>query len=176
MCTNFLESGEYCEKCAGIAEAESYMKTRTSEMEEREASASRSAIHETTADEEAASKSRDKDRVYIWGGAFAGVGMLFMSLGLYAFPNLFADDAVLAQQELLMSREQCRLVFQEISYVLARGEMPDPSLRCAGTNIPNVVTRTGNVIRVAHPNPAQFGLQELSVTNQSYQVTAVVGG
>jgi hypothetical protein len=74
-----------------------------------------------------------------------------------------------------MDREQCRLVFEEIGYMLARGQMPDPSMRCDGTNVPNIINRSGNTVRVSHPNPAQLGLLELSVSNQSHDVTLVEG-
>ncbi len=175
MCTKFLDSGEYCEKCAVVAEADAYMKSRSREMEHREAEAAHASIGETTAEKESIAKARDQDKLYIWGGVGTAMTMLCVALGLYAFPNLLTDGETLARQDMLMDREQCRLVFEEIGYLLARGEMPDPSMRCEGTNIPNIINRTGNTVRVSHPNPAQLGLLELSVNSQSHDVTMIEG-
>lgn len=175
MCTKFLDSGEYCEKCAVVAEADAYMKSRSREMEYREAEAAHASIGETTAEKESIAKAKDQDKLYIWGGVGTAMTMLCVALGLYAFPNLLTDGETLARQDMLMDREQCRLVFEEIGYLLARGEMPDPSMRCEGTNTPNIINRNGNTVRVSHPNPAQLGLLELSVNSQSHDVTMIEG-
>ncbi|MEQ8961558.1 MAG: hypothetical protein RLP02_27140 [Coleofasciculus sp. C2-GNP5-27] len=57
--------------------------------------------------------------------------------------------------------------------MLSEGQLPDSSLRCPGTNVPNIIRRDGNKITVLHPNPFQFGLSELSVTNDSHRVVMV---
>lgn len=175
-CTKFLDSGEYCEKCAVVAEADAYMKSRSREQEYRDASAAHASIGETSAEAEALKKTHDKDRIYIWGGVGGAVGMLFIALGLYAFPNLFTPSEELAQQEAILDREACRLVFEEIGYMLSRGQTPDQSMRCEGTSVPNIISREGNVVRVSHPNPAQFGLQQMYVTSNSHEVVMVGQG
>ena len=55
-------------------------------------------------------------------------------------------------------------------------DLPDESMSCEGTNIPNLVRRVGSTVRVDHPNPGQFGLTEFYVTNESHQVHLVGGG
>lgn len=176
MCTKYLDSGEYCEKCSVVAEADAYMKSRSRTEEQRQAQVSRQAIHEVDPELEARQKSQDKDRVYIWGGIGGAAIMLFVSLGIYAFPNLLADSEVLAAQEAILELEECRLVFEEIGYMLSNGNMPDQSMRCPGTNVPNIISRTSEGVRVSHPNPGQYGLQAMYVTSGSHEVVMVRQG
>ena len=176
MCTKYLDDGEFCEKCAVVAEAEAYMKSRSRSEEQREARVSRQAIHEVDPEEEARRKSHDQDKVYIWGGIGGASLMLFVALGIYAFPNLFTDGEVLAAQEAALELEACRLVFEEIGYVLSSGNMPDASMRCEGTNVPNIISRGSDGVRVSHPNPGRYGLQALYVTSNSHEVVMVRQG
>lgn len=176
LCTKYLDDGEYCEKCAVVAEADAYMKSRSRSEQQREEQASRQAIHEVNPEEEARRKSHDQDKVYIWGGIGGATMMLFVALGIYAFPNLLTDADVLAAQDAALELEACRLVFEEIGYQLSNGGLPDQSLRCAGTNVPNIISRGSDGVRVSHPNPGQFGLQALYVTSNSHEVVMVRQG
>ena len=176
MCTKYLDDGEYCEKCAVVAEADAYMKSRSRSVEHREAQTSRQSIREADPEAEALQKSHDKDRIYIWGGIGGATLMLFVSMGIYAFPNLLADSEVLAAQEAALELEACRLVFEEIGYMLSNGNMPDASMRCDGTNVPNVISRGADGVRVSHPNPAQLGLEAMYVTSNSHEVVMVRQG
>lgn len=169
LCTRFLDSGEYCEKCATVAEARQYMDSRSSMESRREQEVMRATSAQAEA-QKGKEKERDKDRMYIWGGVGLATLMLFSSMGLYAFPNLFENDAVLAEQRYIMRLEECRQVFQAIGIILSEGQMPGDNLRCPGTSIPNVVTRQGNTVRVSHPNPGAYGLQALYVTSDSHRV------
>jgi hypothetical protein len=51
--------------------------------------------------------------------------------------------------------------------------MPDPSLRCDGSNVPNIITRYGDTVRIAHPKPTFHGYSEIFVSNVSREPTLV---
>jgi hypothetical protein len=108
--------------------------------------------------------------VYIKGGIGLALLMLFVSIGLYAYPDLRKSDVQLAQEQAVILLEECRQVFQAIGIRLSEGEIPDSTMSCPGTNIPNIILRQGNKITVSHPNPRQFGLVELYVTSDSHRV------
>ena len=169
MCTRFLEAGEFCEKCGAVAEAEAYMKSRDRNQEAR-----KDEIAKTTQvrvdKEELKQKSENKDRLYIQGGVALGCMMVFVSLGLYAFPDFLKSDEELAEQVSSLNLEACRQVFEAIGIMLSEGEVPETIMGCPGTNIPNIIRRNGNTVTVSHPNPRQFGLVEFYVTSDSHRV------
>ena len=120
--------------------------------------------------EEERGKARNKDGIFIYGGIGIASLMLCASLGLYAFPGLMKPEEQLAQEQSITRLEECREVFQAIGIMLSEGQIPDSTMSCPGTNVPNIVSRQGNRITVSHPNPRQFGLTELYVTNASHRV------
>lgn len=126
--------------------------------------------------EQASLETKDKDGVYIWGGVIVATLMLTASMGLYAFPNLLADSATVSQQEAILRLESCRQVFQSIAVDMSQGQAPAADRLCPDQSIPNVVSRDGSTIRVAHPIPGQFGLAEFYVTNKSNRVFLVGPG
>lgn len=169
ICARFLDSGEYCEKCAATVEADAARKSRERSQVEREMQ----AIEANSArieEEEVRQKSRDKDLLFLRGGIAVGVLLLCTSLGLYAFPDLLKSDEQITQEQSIINQEACREVFQAIGIILSEGQTPDDTMRCPGTNIPNLVTRRGNTITVSHPNPRQFGLNEIYVSSDSHRV------
>lgn len=172
ICTRFLDSGEYCEKCASVAEADAYVKSRERKQEARESEMAQTATVRS-AEEEVRQKSRNSEGKYVRGGFAIGCLMVSISMGLYAFPNFLKSDTQLTQEQSIMSLEECRQVFQSIGIMLSEGEIPDSSMSCPGTNIPNIVRREGNKVTVSHPNPRQFGLVELYVTNDSHRVVMI---
>lgn len=174
-CTRFLDAGEYCELCAKLAEAEAQRKSREKMEEERNQVLARSTS-ERIIEEEEREKAKSKDAIYIKGGIGVAFIMLFVSIGLYAYPDLRKSDAQIAQEQAIMNLEACREVFQAIGIRLSEGEIPDSTMSCPGTNIPNIVLRQGNRITVSHPNPRQFGLDEMYVTNDSHRVVMVGQG
>ncbi len=170
MCTVFLDQGEYCEKCAEAVQSEAFVSKKSDSLNKPEPERARSEPDLPPTREE---KRKDADRIYIWAGVGGSTAMLFAAMVIYAFPNLFTDQAQVAVWAEEQRLEDCRLVFEEITYVLRSGGMPDESMRCAGTSAPNLVRRIGNVVRVDHPNPGQYGLSEIYVTNESHQVHLV---
>lgn len=172
MCTLFLDEGEYCEPCSEIVQQETFVSQQSESLNRPapEAIAAEPDIPPTDIE-----KRREQDRVYIWAGIIGASAMITVGMGVYAFPNLFADDAVLAAQAEEQRLEDCRLVFEEITYVLRAGGTPDDSMSCDDINTPNLIRRTGDVVRVDHPNPAAYGLSEIYVTNESHQVFLIGG-
>lgn len=120
--------------------------------------------------EETREKSRNQDAMYVKGGALVGVLMIVASLGLYAFPDLTKSDVQIAEEQGIINLEACREVFRGIGIMLSEGEIPESTMSCPGTTIPNIISRAGNTIMVSHPNPRQFGLTGLYVTNISHRV------
>ena len=174
-CTRYLELGQYCEKCATTAEADAYLLSRQ-RGEEKLQSEIAQVTASRLAEEEARQKSRSQDSNIARLGIGMASLMLFVSMGLYAFPNLFTSEQELAQQQDIIRLEECRQVFQVIGIALAAGNTLDRSMSCPGTSAPNTVTREGGVVKVAHPLPQQFGLDEFYVTSDSHQVVMVAAG
>ena len=168
-CTRFLDSGEYCERCAVVAEADAYLKTRDRNQEARNVEVAQSTSTRIS-EEEARQKARSKDGIYLKGGIGVGFLMIIVSMGLYAYPDMMKSEEQLAQEQDIKQLEACRQVFQAIGIRLAEGEIPVATASCPGTNIPNLILRQGNKITVSHPNPRQFGLAELYVTSDSHRV------
>jgi len=123
-----------------------------------------------TEEEEIREKNRNKDKLFVYVGVGLASVMLSASLALYAFPDLMKPEEQVAQEQSIMRLEECREVFQAIGIMLSEGQVPDSTMSCPGTNVPNIVSRQGNRITVSHPNPRQFGLTELYVTNASHRV------
>ena len=169
ICTQYLDSGEYCEKCASVAEADAYLKARDRNQDAREMEIAQ-ITSERIEVEESREKARSQDALYVKAGAIVGALMIIASLGLYAYPDLRKSDVQIAEEQAIINLEACREVFQGIGIMLSEGEIPETTMSCPGTSIPNIISRRGNRITVSHPNPRQFGLTELYVTNESHRV------
>lgn len=170
MCANFLDSGAYCEKCVSAVETEDFVTAQSNKLNKAEIDLVLSK-HAEEKENELANTEKRKDGVVLWLGFGGGSAMIFVSLFLYAFPALFLFDAEAAAAfEASQALEECRLVFEQIGYQLEDGEEPNPSLSCADTNVPNIVERNGNTIRVSHPNPRAYGLSAIYVNNQTHEV------
>lgn len=172
MCTVFLDQGEFCEKCAEAIQSEAYVSKQSDSLNRPEPEKLRSEPDQPPTAQE---KQHDKDRVYIWLGIGTSAAMMCASMAIYAFPNLLEDPAVLAARAEEQRVEDCRLVFEEITYALQAGSGSVESMTCASSAGPNQVRRIGDVVRVDHPNPSAYGLSEIYVTNQSHQVFLVDG-
>lgn len=170
MCANFLNIGVYCEKCVSAVETEDFVNKQSSKLNKSEIDLVLSK-HAQEKDNERTSVEKRKDNAVLWLGFGGGSAMIFISLVIYAFPTLFQFDAeARAAFEASQALEECRLVFEQIGYDLESGNDPDPSLRCSDTNVPNIVERRGNSVRISHPNPGAYGLSALYVSNDSHEV------
>lgn len=127
--------------------------------------------HAEEKEAERAGTAKRKDNGMLWLGFGVGSTMIFVSLALYAFPRMLEFDAEAAAAfEASQALEACRLVFEEIGYLLEDGEALDPDLKCADTNVPNIVERRGQSVRVSHPNPGAYGLSAIYVSSETHEV------
>lgn len=170
MCANFLDSGAFCEKCVSAVETENFVTAQSNKLNRAEIDLVLSK-HAADREKERAGVEKRKDGVVLWLGFGGGSAMIFVSLLIYAFPMLFKFDAEAAAAfEASQALEECRLVFEQIGYQLEDGETPNPSLRCAGSLVPNIVERLGGTVRVSHPNPRQYGLSAIYVSTDNHEV------
>ncbi len=175
QCMQILDGKEYCEQCAEALVAESYVANRAREMERRHEVHFDAIIDPgVTTAKGKKQKKQDKEKAYVWLGFGGAATMIFLSLIIYAFPMVFQfDSALAAERRAYQALEDCRLVFEEIGYLLEDGRMPDETFRCADTDAPNIVEQEGDSIRVSHPDPSIYGLVELYVNSQSHEVIFV---
>jgi len=170
MCANFLEAGAYCEKCVSAVETEDFVAAQSNKLNRSEIDLVLSK-HADEKEAERAGVEKRKDGFVLWLGFGGGSAMIFVSLLLYAFPMLFQFDAEAAAAfEASQALEECRLVFEQIGYQLEYGEEPNPALQCADSNVPNIIERQGDTVRVSHPNPRQYGLSAIYVSTESHEV------
>ena len=169
-CSNFLDSGALCEKCVSAVETEDFVAAQSNKLNKTEIDLVLSK-HARNKEEERTGGEKSKDGLVLWLGFGGGSSMIFVSLLLYAFPMLFQFDAEAAAAfEASQALEECRLVFEQIGYQIEEGEAPNRLLQCAGSNVPNIVERRGNSLRVSHPNPRQYGLSAIYVSSETHEV------
>ncbi|PCI78891.1 MAG: hypothetical protein COB20_06010 [SAR86 cluster bacterium] len=169
-CASYLDSGAFCEKCVSAVETEDFITAQSNKLNKSEIDLVLSK-HAEDKEVERAGVEKRKDGVVLWLGFGGGSAMIFISLLIYAFPMLFQFDAEAAAAfEASQALEECRLVFEEIGYLLEDGEEPNPSLQCADSNVPNIVERQGDTVRVSHPNPGQYGLSAIYVSTDTHEV------
>ncbi|HAJ75120.1 MAG TPA: hypothetical protein DCM64_01560 [Gammaproteobacteria bacterium] len=168
MCTQFLDSGEYCEKCAGAIETETFVAVESNKMNKPKDDFGQ--IMSQEGDLGSAAGGKGKDRVIIGVAVAASVGMIFFSLLLYAYPRIFEfDTEAVAAREAAHALEDCLYLFQEIGMILEENELPDESLRCTESSVPNLISQNGNEVRVSHPNPQFHGYSQIYVTNYEHE-------
>jgi len=173
ICTQFLDSGEYCEKCAAVIQTEAFVAVQSNKMNKPKDDSTQVMSQED--ESSSASRGRDKDRFIIWVAVAASVGMIFVSLLLYAYPRIFEFDAeAAAAREAAHALEDCLYLFQEIGMILEENELPDESLRCSESVVPNLVSRNGDEVRVSHPNPQFHGYSQIYVTNYEHEPILVL--
>jgi len=173
-CANYLDSGAFCEKCVSAVETEDFVTAQSKKLNKTEIDLVLSK-HTDNKEAELAGGEKRKDGLTLWLGFGGGSAMIFVSLLLYAFPMLFQFDAEAAAAfEASQALEECRLIFEQIGYQLEDGEEPNPSLQCADSNVPNIVERQGNTVRVSHPNPRQYGLSAIYVSTETHEVVLEV--
>ena len=120
--------------CAPLAEANALQKSRIRNEESRTVEMAQTTTTQST--EEDRQKATNKDGLYIKGGVGLALLMLFVSIGLYAYPDLRKSDAQIAQEQAVIQQEECRQVFQAIGIRLSEGEIPDSTMSCPAQIFP----------------------------------------
>lgn len=83
------------------------------------------------------------------------------SLGTGAILNA---AQVIQQEQKRVALESCIRKFWEISSILQNGDMPNDSHNCEDTTLPHVITRSGDDVIVAHPQPQLLGYSQIAVS------------
>lgn len=141
QCAQFLDQGEYCEKCAEVIRNEEFVKTQTREFNRPEVEPVAAKKEEETFIPP--TRRRESDRMFIWLGVGGSSTMIFAAMLLYSFPLLFETAEAETLRVETQRLEDCRLVFEEISYYLRGREAPPASLLCADSNMPNLISNAG---------------------------------
>ncbi|MEX2488002.1 MAG: hypothetical protein WD356_00585 [Pseudomonadales bacterium] len=168
ICTNFLDDGSYCDKCVELAEADARGRQQSAREERQRQLDER--VRAQNAEDLQRQRQRESERRYVQVGMGLSIFMLFTAMGLYAFPDLLEfDEELVAAREAAQRLEDCRLVFEEIGFLLEEQRPLDPQLQCADTAVPNIVSRNGTEVIVSHPNPGMYGLTALYVSSASHE-------
>ena len=166
LCASYLEAGVFCEACVSLHEAEQLLAEKFQQQNQ-----ANGAMQEVSSDGEyttTASGESKNPQLVQW--LVIGACMVFMSVRLLGFPGSTPDPAItdIPVAELqLDSLVQCMLVFEEIGEILQSDEIPDPSLRCNPLDLEYIITRDGDDIRVSHPDPSIYGVNELFVSKSN---------
>lgn len=120
--------------CAPLAEANALQKSRIRNEESRTVEMAQTTTTQITGEDR--QKATNKDGLYIKGGVGLALLMLFVSIGLYAYPDLRKSDAQIAQEQAVIQQEECRQVFQAIGIRLSEGEIPDSTMSCPAQIFP----------------------------------------
>jgi len=111
--------------------------------------------------------------MFVWLGFGGSSAMIFVAMLLYSIPLLFESAEAQALRESTQALEDCRLIFEEIGYLLEDGQTPPDSMHCEESNVPNIISTQEGIVRVSHPNPRAHGLSEIYVTSDSHEVIYV---
>ena len=166
MCSKFDDDGVRCESCAAKHETAQLVQARAEKLRQP----AKPAIVEESLDIESFGP-RKQGRSYRWLLQL-GVVLLLLAVGIplyfYAYPKIELEDSpVRAREEQISGLMQCLLVFRQLGEQMQSGLEPDMSLQCASPSGPNILRRNDTVIRILHPNPQLYGVQEISVSNAS---------
>ncbi|MFT4887300.1 MAG: hypothetical protein ACJA2D_002479 [Pseudohongiellaceae bacterium] len=74
---------------------------------------------------------------------------------------------IIEQEQRRISLESCVQKFWEIAEVLQNNGTLNDSYNCAGSNLPNVITRIGSDIIVNHPQPQLLGYSKIVVSKSN---------
>ena len=177
MCANFTEAGVFCDSCESAIEAERAVETRTKELDPQiDPILAESPVPEDpdlAIDRRSGKRSGKRGETVFLFGAGGLTLAIYVVMFLYSHPGfLDFNSEERAAQLALDSFEDCLAIFQEIGEALEVDETPDLELLCDDSLSPNIVTRDGDEIRIAHPNPSTYGYSELFVTNIDHEPIA----
>lgn len=163
MCGNYVDDIVLCEGCAEIYENEKYVSSQTQKLESPQSTL---VADDPEAESFVSPGQRQKNNKLI-PSVVIGLSACVIAVQLYFYNNpspVEQDPAALARQQAIASLVECMLVFREIGLTLQDGRMPDGSLVCNDSSVPNVVSNEGDSLRISHPNPQYYGYAEISVS------------
>ena len=172
MCAKFTETEVLCENCGEAREAEKAVELQRRKLAMKEAPAEVQSSRE----EKPAYIRRKSSNIQI-----LPVLVIIVCVGIIAVRQLFystpefvpIDDETRARLLLITSFTECLQVFEQIGQVLARGDMPNDSLRCDASGQSNIITEVGNDVIVEHPQPDFYGYTRIYVSQSNPRPTII---
>lgn len=166
FCARFTSTGVLCEACEKVNDTQRFVETETRKHNRDDIER---LIEEAPPDSEApepeSSVSARTVQVII---IFLCIAFVLARVYFLNLPfEERAEPSAVAQEQRLSSLVQCLLVFRQIGEQLAAGVQVSPDLQCADSNVPNIVNRQGETVRISHPNPQIYGYQQFYVTNRN---------
>lgn len=166
ICARFTDSGIYCEPCAAALESERRVAEKSSKLNEQT-----QPVTILQADEDTeVIRRRKKSNPARWQIPAILLCAGVITARVYFLlnpPPVPADPQFQVLQQTITSKVQCLLVFRQIGVMLSAGQTPDPALHCAQPDAPNIISRSGDVVRVSHPDPQLYGWRALYVSSDN---------
>jgi hypothetical protein len=172
MCANFGDNEVLCEKCLKLADAEKFVARQKLQLERKvQALQSQTSAAEDAKPQKKRLLSAEQTQILIIISCFIiiGVQLLFFSRPATA-PSSGENSA---RSLAITSLAQCLITFRQIGAILATGDMPAESLRCADSAAANIITRSGNDERISHPDPSIYGFSRLYVSRNNPEPTVI---
>ena len=165
MCGNYADDIVLCERCVEVYENAKYVSSQTEKLIRPDSA----LVVDDPDGEGIVPPGRRKQNNTIVPAVVIGICSCIIALQLYLYSNPAAveqDPAAIARQQAISSLVQCMLVFREIGLILQDGRMPDNTMICADSTVPNVVSNAEGTLRISHPNPQHYGYAEISVSDE----------
>ncbi len=166
LCGNYIDDSVFCERCTEIYETKQFISAQSEKLKH---SRSTLIVDNSSAGELSDSKSKKSNYKSLQLIVIvASVSVIAVRLYFFSNPiSIQRDPELLAREQALTSVVQCLLIFREIGLRLERegDQTAVAELRCADSDVPNIITIDGDNIRISHPNPAIYGYSEIFVTN-----------
>ncbi len=166
MCGSFVDDIVLCERCFESYENEKYVLSQTEKLIRPEST----LVVDDPDAEEFILPGRRKQKNRILPVVVIGLCLCIIAVQLFLYTNpapVDQDPAAIARQQTIGSLVQCMLIFREIGLILQGGRMPDRTMLCADSPVPNVVSNVDGILRISHPNPQYYGYAEISVSNDN---------
>ena len=172
QCANFVESETLCDRRVKSREAEQFVPAQSRKQNKTDTLAK--TIRIDTKVSRKATKKKPSNTRWGWLIVLVGFGVIAYRLYSYSHSDDVPIDAVARAQDLSIDPlDRCIAIFTAIGELLQNNEMPHESLRCDASGTPNIVTRGGGDIVIAHPHPDFYGFKEIYVSKNNPVPTLV---
>ena len=164
MCSTFIDEIVLCESCSESFEAEKFVSSHSESLERPK---STMVVDEPETEKfNPPTRGKNNSKAIQW--AVIAVAGCIISAQLYFYsnpPRVEQLPGAIAREQQLNSLVQCMLVFREIGLVLQDGRMPSNNMLCADSTAANISRNEEGSIRYYHPNPQNYGYEEISVSD-----------
>lgn len=164
VCSNFTVSAVLCDRCVKETMAADFVDARSRRLDpvdnllaERDTSGEKPK--KLTLEE----SIEKREKLYM---AIVVVSFLLIAFRLYSTVGsggILTPQQIQAEELAISQLALCEMVFWEIAAQLQNNQDPDASLACAETDDPNIISRVGDDIIVAHPHPELLGYRQIYI-------------